>query len=141
MRVLTLLVPIAILAACSSDGSYASGLPAGSACMTDYDCQGQLNCAYPIAQGCVATGVCMNMGPLAASGACPNVVTACTCTAQTIEIPRCWTSVAPQPVLFTGPCVGADAGAIDAGADAGAPDVSGPDVSAPDASAPDVSTE
>ena len=98
--------------ACSSNGGYASGLSAGSACATDYDCQGQLNCAYAIAAGCNAMGVCTNMGPVATMGGCPVGPTVCACTGQTIQVPRCWMNQATEPVQYAGPCV--DGGPPDA---------------------------
>jgi hypothetical protein len=103
--------------ACNQNGQYASGLPAGSACATDYDCEGELNCVFAIASGCMANGVCTNMQQAGVGKTCPPMNQVCTCQLQTIDVPSCWTGFSTQPSMFSGPCSALDAGAVDASKD------------------------
>jgi hypothetical protein len=90
----------------------------GQSCVAARDCPADWLCAFPIANGCAATGRCL---PLTATAGC-DAMAACACSGTTIDL--CAPSgYASKQVSTLGACV-EDAGgdAADAGGDAGADD-------------------
>lgn len=104
-------------------GSSGAGMDTGAAhasypSCTNNGCGTGLACAYPIAAGCSAAGVCV---PLTPCGGCGNQPTYCGCAGsgvlQSGDIPAGYSLSAVQGAYY--PCAGPDAGGGHVTADAG----------------------
>jgi hypothetical protein len=58
----------------------------GAACGSPNDCASGLSCEYPIAEGCSARGVCLDIQPAPGTATCDSVVVVCGCQHQPVFI-------------------------------------------------------
>jgi hypothetical protein len=81
-------------------------------CTSEKDCPVELVCAFPIAQGCAAQGVCLMRGAMCNM---PSQI-GCACDGQDVAYGTCSglpNGYAPAPLLHDGLCDGVDAGTGD----------------------------
>jgi hypothetical protein len=120
---LVCLAALALLAGCTpsssttNDGIDAGAAP-GSPCIVTSDCVARALCAYPIADGCNAQGVCVTEDPTCTN----NGPVVCACDGTPVGLACIYTpGYAPAPVLGTTPgCAPFDGGmGLDSGTDGG----------------------